>query len=186
MDVVDRDAPAGSPAGEPPMEAIVAEFETPLLRYAARILNNATTAQDVVQNTFIKLHRAWKPGMHASAGLQSWLYRVAHNEAVDLIRRESRLRVLHEKQAAEPAPISCPDGHNCPMTLAEKHATVLTHLHTLHPREQQVLLLRLEEGLSYREISRVTGRSEGNVGNLLHHAVRNLSTTLKQAGVITP
>jgi RNA polymerase sigma-70 factor (ECF subfamily) len=71
------------------------------------------------------------------------------------------------------------------MTQAEKHDVVLGLMHTLHPREQQVLLLRLEEGLSYKEISRVTGRSEGNVGNLLHHAVRKLSTSLKKAGVIT-
>ncbi len=167
------------------MEAIVAEYETALLRYAARILNNPAAAQDVVQNTFIKLFRAWKPGMHASSGLKSWLYRVTHNEAVDHIRRESRLQVLHEEQAHDPAVVTCADGRNCPMTESEKHEAVLGLMHTLHPREQQVLLLRLEEGLSYREISRVTGRSEGNVGNLLHHAVRKLSSSLKQAGVIT-
>ncbi|MDP6630523.1 MAG: RNA polymerase sigma factor [Kiritimatiellia bacterium] len=167
------------------MEAIVAEYETALLRYTARILNSSTAAQDVVQNTFIKLFRAWKPGMHASAGLKSWLYRVAHNEAVDHIRRESRLTLLHEKQANDPALTVCTDGHNCPMTTGEKHATVLSLMHTLHPREKQVLLLRLEEGLSYKEISRVTGRSEGNVGNLLHHGVRKLSAHLKKAGVIT-
>ena len=166
------------------MEAVVAEFETPLLRYATRILNNPSAAQDVVQNTFIKLFRRWQPGMHASPRLKSWLYRVTHNEAVDYIRRESRLNVLHEKQASEPTVGHCPDGHHCPLSLTEQHEAVLGHLHTLHPREQQVLLLRLEEGLSYKDISRVTGRSEGNVGNLLHHAVRKLSTSLKKAGVI--
>ncbi|MBL7077147.1 MAG: sigma-70 family RNA polymerase sigma factor [Kiritimatiellae bacterium] len=163
----------------------MAEYETALLRYAARILNNSAAAQDVVQNTFIKLFRSWKPGMHASPSLKSWLYRVAHNEAVDHIRRESRLHVLHEKQASDPAVAACADGRNCPLSDTEKHEAVLSLMHTLHPREQQVLLLRLEEGLSYREISRVTGRSEGNVGNLLHHAVRKLSTHLKNAGVVT-
>jgi len=167
------------------MEAIVAEYETALLRYATRILNNPAAAQDVVQNTFIKLYRGWKPGMHASPSLKSWLYRVTHNEAVDYIRRESRLQVLHEKQANDRALAVCTDGRNCPMTETEKHEAVLALLHALHPREQQVVLLRLEEGLSYKEISRVTGRSEGNVGNLLHHAVRKLSTSLKKAGVIT-
>ena len=168
------------------MEAIVAEYETALLRYAARMLNNPTAARDVVQHTFIKLVRGWKPGMHASPSLKSWLYRVTHNEAIDYIRRESRLQVLHEKQANDPAMSVCTNGQNCPMTDGEKHDAVLSLMHTLHPREQQVLLLRLEEGLSYREISRVTGRSEGNVGNLLHHTVRKLSISLKKAGVITP
>lgn len=185
MDAVDTHARETDPAETPPMEAIVAEFETPLLRYATRILNNPSAAQDVVQNTFIKLFQRWKPGMHASAGLKSWLYRVAHNEAVDTIRRESRLHVLHEKQVNDPAVGSCPDGRDCAMTLSEQHRAVLAQLHTLQPREQQVLLLRLEEGLSYKDISRITGRSEGNVGNLLHHAVRKLSASLRKAGVLS-
>ncbi|NQU40381.1 MAG: sigma-70 family RNA polymerase sigma factor [Lentisphaerae bacterium] len=166
------------------METIVAEFETPLLRYATRILNNSSAAGDVVQNTFIKLFRSWQPGMHASASLKSWLYRVTHNEAVDYVRKESRLNVLHERQAADPTVNRRPDGQHSPLSLTEQHELVLSLLHTLHPREQQVILLRLEEGLSYREISRATGRSEGNVGNLLHHAVRKLSTSLKKAGAI--
>ncbi len=41
------------------LEEAVAAFETPLLRYAARLLNNAAMAQDVVQNVFIKLFRQW-------------------------------------------------------------------------------------------------------------------------------
>ena len=50
--------------------------------------------------------------------------------------------------------------------------------------ERQVLLLRLQEGLSYEEIAGVTGRSSGYVGTLLHQAVRKLAATIqKQEGV---
>ena len=45
------------------LEAVVAAFETPLLRYAARLLHNPAMAQDVVQNVFIKLFRQWPEGM---------------------------------------------------------------------------------------------------------------------------
>ncbi len=165
------------------MEAIVSQHETALLRYAARLVNSPTAAQDVVQNVFIKLFRKWDGHSQPSAKLKSWLFRVTHNEAVDLIRRESRLRVLHEKHAEDRA-LSCPDGHNCPPSEEDKKATVLTHLKRLHTREQQVVLLRLEQGLSYKEIANITGRSEGNVGNILHHAVHKLSTILQQEGVI--
>ena len=58
---------------------------------------------------------------------------------------------------------------------------VLTELRRLHEREQQVVLLRLQEGLSYKEIAEVTGRTEGNVGNILHHAVKKLSKRLAHA-----
>jgi RNA polymerase sigma-70 factor (ECF subfamily) len=164
------------------LEAIVTEHEAALLRYAARILNNPFAAQDVVQNVFVKLFKKWEPGMRPSAQLKGWLYRVTHNEAVDHIRRESRRHRLHEAQAKE-RKVTCSDGRNCGLSLEERRELVLQQVRALHPREQQVVLLRLEEGLSYREISEVTGRSEGNVGNILHHAVLKLSASLRKAGV---
>lgn len=156
------------------MEAIVSEHETSLIRYASRILNNPSAAQDVVQNVFIKLFRNWKEGTRPSPQLKGWLYRVTHNEAVDHIRRESRLGKLHVRHSEE-AEIQCPDGHNCPAANVDRKTMVLKLLNKLKPQEQQVILLRLDQGLSYSEISTITGRSEGNVGNILHHAVKRLS-----------
>jgi len=173
---------SGRKSREEQMEAIVAEHETALLRYATRILNNPYTAQDVVQNTFIKLFKHWQEGMKPSENLKGWLFRVTHNEAVDHIRRESRLRTLHEKHAEEER-AACPDGQNCPGKNEDRKQLVLRYVRKLSDREQQVMILRLEEGLSYREISAITGRTEGNVGNILHHAVRKLSERLKEAGV---
>ena len=160
------------------MEAIVAEHETALLRYATRLVNNPFAAQDIVQNVFIKLFKAWKEGTRPSGRMKGWLYRVTHNEAVDHIRRESRLKNLHEKHT-ERRTEECPDGHNCPGPDDERRDLVLSHLRNLMPKEQQVLLLRLEEGMSYREISRVTGRSTGAVASLLHGAVLKLGRSLK-------
>ena len=51
------------------MEAIVTEHETSLLRYATRLLNSHDTAQDVVQNVFIKLYHNWPEGMQPSPKL---------------------------------------------------------------------------------------------------------------------
>ena len=161
------------------METIVREHETALLRYATRILNNADTAQDIVQNVFIKLFKSRQGGSQPAKHMKAWLYRVTHNEAVDHIRRESRLSLLHERRAKEPV-MECPNNLNCPSGSDERRDLVLQHLKRLHPREQQVVLLRLDEGLSYRDIAGITGRSEGNVGNILHHAVRKLSKSLEQ------
>ena len=183
MDAVTSEARHDKTARLARMEAIVSEHETALLRYAGRIVNNATSAQDVVQNVFVKLFKLWKEGMRPSANLKGWLYRVTHNEAVDYIRRESRRRDLHVRHTEQQA-IDCPDGLRCAEANQERKQLVLQFLGRLHPREQQVLLLRLEEGLSYREISGVTGRSEGNVGNILHHAVRKLSQELKKVGCL--
>lgn len=165
------------------VEAAMAAHEAALLRYAIRILNNPDAAQDVVQDTFIKMCRRWRDGVPRGTALKSWLYRVAHNQAVDHIRKENRLRLLHQKQAEEVPPVynerPCGELHE-----KERKALALEHVRTLKPEEQQIVLLRLQEGLSYREISRVTRRSEGNVGCILHHAVKKLAMSLKRAGVV--
>ena len=108
------------------MEAIVAEHETALLRYATRILDNPAAAEDVVQNVFVKLFEKWKKGSRSSDKLRSWLYRVIHNEAVDFIRSESRLAVLHKKQAEEAA--VCLDDVHCPENEADRRTMVLEHV----------------------------------------------------------
>jgi RNA polymerase sigma-70 factor (ECF subfamily) len=168
------------------MESVVAEYESALLNYAARILHyNRAAAQDVVQNVFIKLFRRRDAGYDLASDLKSWLYRVTHNEAVDHIRRESRLRLLHTRhQAAEAVETRTPGAGLARRSHAERVEVVLGLLTNLHPREQQVVLLRLQQGLSYEEISRVTGRSGGNVGNILHHAVRKLAQALRRGGAL--
>ncbi|MEI6971162.1 MAG: RNA polymerase sigma factor [bacterium] len=153
------------------------QHEAALLRYANRIVGDAHLAQDVVQNAFVKLFAGWKDGTRPSDKLKTWLYRVTHNEAVDLIRRESRLQVLHQAHAEEKA-AACPDGQHCAANGNEQFETVLRHLRRLEPLERQVLLLRLEEGLSYAEIAAVTGRTTGNIGCVLHNAVTKLSKIL--------
>ncbi|MCE9613002.1 MAG: sigma-70 family RNA polymerase sigma factor [Lentisphaerae bacterium] len=161
---------------------MVVEHEKPLLRYAARMLRDATAAEDVVQNVFIKLCRHWTDGVQPAVPLKAWLYRVTHNEAIDHLRRQGRMRLV-EGERAEIAVTTVADSRPVPGGEDERRALVLQHLQRLHPRERQVVLLRLEEGLSYEEISRITGRSSGNVGNILHHAVRKLARSLNQAGV---
>ena len=126
----------------------------------------------------MKLFQGWQEGSQPSDKLKSWLYRVTHNEAVDFIRRESRLSVLHKKQS-ETAPVSCVDGIHCGESVDEKRALVLEHVRSLHPTEQQVLLLRLDQDLSYKEIAEITGRTEGNVGCILHNAVLKISKRVK-------
>ncbi len=159
------------------MEVLMQAYEAPLLRYATRLLGNPAAAQDVVQTALIRFVGHWQGDWQPSDALKNWLYRVTHNEAVNHIRRESRRQDLHEKAAAEQV-ITAGEGTD---STAERQALVLSLLHKLKPHERQVVLLRLQEGLSYAQIADVTGRSQGNVGNILHHAVIRLADGLAKA-----
>lgn len=159
------------------IEAVVREYQQPLLRYATRLLRNGSLAQDVVQGVFIKLFRQWQPSQRAGPALRHWLFRVAHNEAVDLIRAEESRRRVHERGAEEAAARGGDAAHDA--AVEERHALVLASLQVLTPGQRQVVLLRLQQGMSYDEIAAVTGRPRNTVGVMLHKAVQKLSETLR-------
>src|SRR5690606_26325592 len=80
--------PLPAPAG---IDALVEAFQGPLLRYACRLVRDEDRAQDIVQEVFIQYLQS-PPRAGDARQLSNWLFRVAHNRAVDLIRKESRMR----------------------------------------------------------------------------------------------
>jgi RNA polymerase sigma-70 factor (ECF subfamily) len=159
--------------------AVVRDYQQPLLRYTSRLLRNATLAEDVVQTVFIKLCRNWSPRQEAGGDLKPWLFRVAHNEAVDLIRSEARRNRLHTCGAAE-AEILHGGIHTDAVNDDDRHALVLGCLDALDPSERQVILLRLQQNMSYDEIAATVNRPRGTVGALLHTAVKKLARQVRR------
>ena len=161
------------------LTAVIGAFQAPLLRYAARLLNNVTLAQDAVQNTLVKLARRAPPAEAPTDEVRNWLFRVAHNEAVDLIRAEERKRRLHETYAQQ---TDCETGCHLGFDTGtdEREELVLACISVLSPLQKQVVLLRLQQGLSYDEIGKIVGEKSGYVGNLLHHAVKALAAEVKR------
>ncbi len=159
-------------------EAVVTEYEAALLRYASRILRDDDAAQDAVQNTFIRLLDKWKDELVPSPKLSSWLYRVAHNCAVDHLRRESRRRLLHLSQARE-APTETPPNRGDAFAISDRAAQAAEVLRTLSLREQQLVILKVYEEKSYREIGDIAGLTPTNVGYILHHAMKKMAAQME-------
>ena len=162
----------------------MSQYQAALLRYAARVLNNEEAAQDVVQEAFIRLHENWNKVLKRRVPVKGWLFRTTHNAAVDYIRKESRLRSLHERQSKEEDG-SAPGDEDRQRERDERFGLVLDHLGALRPKEREVLVLRLQEEMSYKEIAGIIKRSEGYVGSLIHTATKKLTQSLRQAGVVS-
>ncbi len=161
-------------------EAVVAHYEARLIRYAARITGCNDVAQDVVQETFIRLFRKWTGAFEPSPMLSGWLFRVAHNRAVDAVRKRSRRTDIEQRHAdAQPVAVAPTQGQS---GLPEQALRAESALRTLSLREQQLVVLKIYEEKTYNEISAITGLSVGNVGYILHHAMRKMSQMLKQDG----
>lgn len=158
-------------------EGLVAAYEAPLLRYAGRILRDANAAQDVVQDAFLRLFRLWTAPLEPGPVLSAWLYRVTHNSAVDHLRREARRRLLHLRHAEE-QPQDRPPDLGAGARVSDEALAAARALRQLSLREQQVVILKVYEEKSYREIGAITGLSESNVGFILHHAMRKMAAAL--------
>ena len=161
-------------------DALVRAYESRLLRYATRLTSDAAAAEDLVQETFLKLLRRWKGTLEPAPGLLAWLYRVLHNEAIDHLRRESRRRRLH-RQNAEETPSDTPPDRGFGTRVPERARIAGEALAILTPRERNLVVLKVFEERSYREIAELTGLRPGNIGFILHHAMRKLARHLEKS-----
>lgn len=153
------------------------QFEKPLMRYAIHLTGSAETAQDIVQDTFLKLCLADRDKVDSHLG--PWLYTVCRNQALDVCRKErAYMRAImpltdeaREKRAISGSPSDAADLH-------EREDTVMQALGGLTRNQQEVIRLKFQNALSYREISEVTGLSVSNVGYLIHMGLRRMRQQL--------
>ena len=133
---------------------------SPLYKFCRFTLGNADEAEDVVQDTFLKLLQHLHAGGNRS-NLRSWLFTVAANACRDRVRGRFRWlpwRVELDTRVVEP-PDEAPDRH--------LHRAAAR---SLAPRDRLLLSLRAQ-GLSYRDIGAAAGIREQSVGRLLARAV---------------
>ena len=157
------------------VRAALEHYEAPLIRYARRLTGNTELAQDIVQDTFVKLCTAdWDK---IEAHLAPWLYRVCRNRAFDVLKKEKRMQPLAEGQAE-----ALPDTNPVPGDVAEGHeAEAMVHavLAKLPEKNQEIFRLKFQHELSYKEISEVTGHEVNNIRYVIHTTLKTLRQQLQ-------
>ena len=170
------------------LEQAVRRFQSPLIHYVEQMLpNRPDQAQDVVQTTFLRFRKALLNGT-SIRHTTSWLYRVAHNLAIDLNRREDRQCGLEEStpsgdRAALAAATSNPGPDEC-FRNKEARELALEELRQLSPEVKQILLLKLFAEMTLQQISDATGVSIGTVHYRLGRGLRELQQRFKALGAI--
>lgn len=156
------------------MRGVLREHEGPLLRYALRLTGHAETARDCVQETFMRL--CSEDVAQLDGHLAQWLFTVCRNRALDTMRKDRRMKSLSPEATA-----TCTSRDPTPSEALERQDTagnLTALLATLPESQQEVVRLKFQNGLSYREISRITELSVSNVGFLLHTALKTIRTNL--------
>jgi RNA polymerase sigma-70 factor (ECF subfamily) len=145
-------------------------YEKPLLKYALGQCGDREMARDAVQDTFLSL--ASEVTRARPQNLSAWLFSVCRNRLIDIRRKQFRLVPLEDDHLERDF-----DGIPAPsarIETEEKNTALLRMVESLPERERELVRLKFQAGLSYREISEITGITEGHVGYLLHHAVKEL------------
>lgn len=125
--------------------AIYKRYHQDIYRFCLSIVGRPEDAQDALQNTMVKALRAL-PGEQREIQLKPWLYRVAHNESIDLLRRRREGAELDVAQVSAGAEVTEA------VALRERLGRLLTDLRELPERQRSALLMRELGGLDYEQI----------------------------------
>jgi len=163
---------------------LFAALEAPLLAYALRLTGDLGVAEDVFQEAFMRLHTQFDEVREP----RRWLYRTVHNLAVNHLRDANKIVPLDSgKEADGVAGIDNSDPQPLPdeqIVRLEGIGLVRLSLEILDPRSRELIHLKFNEELSYKEISARTGLSIGNVGYILHHALKAIADELAKNGIV--
>lgn len=152
----------------------MADHESALIGYASTLLNSVDLARDVVQDTFIRLCQQEPEKVRAN--LKSWLFTVCRNRAFDLLRKDKHTEPLDDIRFSKVAgDIPAPDQQ---AEQEERLAQVMKILHRLSDNQRECILLKFQQGLSYQEIEKVTGLTQGNIGFLIHAGLKRVRELL--------
>jgi RNA polymerase sigma-70 factor (ECF subfamily) len=154
---------------------LVDRHTRPLYRLAYRITRNANDADDVVQETFLRAYRHLG-SFDARSSFGTWLYRIATNVGLDLLRRRRGNEETELDTEAEQQPQV--GAHDVLDRLSLSQA--LDHgMQNLTGRERTAFVLRHYEGMSIAEIGEVLGTETNATKNTIFRAVRKLRQVLE-------
>ena len=165
-------------------EQIVRRCQRPMVSLIARITGDPAQAEDLAQEAFVKAFRNLA-AFDATRRLSSWLFRIAHNTAIDALRRSRPTPVpidMTGEHTSEPGDTPAARPLPDPVERKELGRALGAALNRLRPHYRAAVALRYEEGLSFEEIGQVLGIPEVTARTHVHRARRELARALGSAG----
>ena len=169
-------------------EELVRRYQRPIVAYVYRMVGDYDAALDLAQEVFIKVYNSlerYRPEFKFS----TWIYRIAHNAAIDHLRRVGAART-------EDLEVECEGGRTFEKPLAsgtlspeqetergERRAEIEDVVGQLQPAYRELIVLRHSHDLSYDEIAEVTGLPLGTVKNRIFRAREAMRELLVARGI---
>lgn len=151
------------------LELVVMKYRGALTAYLTKFLGDRYVAEDIAQDTFLKLARR-SLVFENEQGLSAWLYKVARNAATDFHRRQRQQNTVF----VEDLEVPCAETETGNLENTERRNKVASAVRKLSDRHREALLMRVVEKRPYREIGDALDCSIGGVRSMLATAKRIL------------
>ena len=158
------------------MRILVERWERRVFAFLFRMLGSSEEAEDLCQESFMKLIQATSR-YQPDGKFQSWLFRIAGNQARSRLRRRRILRWLPLTNDYDNAPSAAPDALDT-LAVQDQQREVQEALARLPERQRQALVLKQFQEMSYQEIADAMGSTVPSVQMLLHRAMTALRRDL--------
>jgi RNA polymerase sigma-70 factor (ECF subfamily) len=150
------------------LAAMVGRYQHRLYRYLIRLVREPAAAEDLFQQTWLQAVREIRR-YDARRSFDTWLFAIAHNLAMDLLRRTAGERLEGREELSSAAP----DAFDLTM-MAERSAIVAAEMEALPALYREALVLRFEEGMKLEEIAEVTGAPLSTVKSRVQRGLEGL------------
>ncbi len=145
-----------------------------IYRYIVFKIGNRNDAEDLTQQVFIKAFKAIPKYRWKGLPLSAWLFRIAHNQIVDYLRKETKRSTLRLSEATA-------TSNSDPVTTVERNLDIQNlnmAVRQLTEAQQQVISLRFAGEMSILEVAKVMGKKPGAIKALQHSAIVSLRKKL--------
>ncbi|WP_433290454.1 RNA polymerase sigma factor [Pseudonocardia sp. CA-142604] len=167
--------PAPAPGTPRTLSDLYRDHRMRMVRLAVLLVDDPSTAEDVVQEAFTGLHRHWS-GLRDEAAAVGYLRTAVVNGSRSVLRRRRTAR-----DYVPPHQVNARSAESLAM-LSSEHQAVVDALSTLPPRQREVLVLRYYGGLSEAEIAESTGISRGTVKSTASRALEAVARVMSGGG----
>ncbi len=163
-------------------EELFRRWSGPLLRYLERMVRDLSTAEELVQEAFLRVYRA-RDRYRPDARFSTWLYRIATNLALNELRRPRR-KSIHRSTEADDVPELRAESPGSDDVVDARRLAAAVHqaLGQLPEKQRAALCLAAVEGLSYAEVAEALDVTEKAVKSLVHRARSTLASRLAEPG----
>jgi RNA polymerase sigma-70 factor, ECF subfamily len=162
---------------ETQLASLYEEYFDRIARYAAVHIGDRNDAEDIAGEVFLRALKSLDSYEDKGVPMQAWLFRIAHNQVVDYLRKKSKSRRVPAD--VESLPVLDRDPASVAETRIEMQKTVAA-MQKLTPDQRRVVGLRFLGGLPSREVARVMNKSDGAVREMQRAAIERLRALIAE------